>query len=105
MWRNILVLGCCLTLTTAVLAGERTQQPEKIPAPKIAQPVPPIVFESYTPRMGSIDVWQHYGVNRLGRFVPRVIVLPEGGAYYSRDLQPFPWASHRSSATMPYAVD
>jgi hypothetical protein len=81
-------------------------QPEKIPAPKvIQQPEPaPLYFEPYTPRTGSIEVWQHYGVNRLGRFVPRVILLPEGGAYYSRDLQPYPWLP-RPGATMPYTID
>ena len=65
----------------------------------------PIVVESHSPRTGSIEVWQHYGVNRLGRFVPRVIVMPDGGAYYSRDLQPFPWLGSRAGAVMPYAVD
>jgi len=103
MLRFISIFVCCITITNAMHADEPTQQPEKIAPPQVAQPAP-IVLETYTPRTGSIEVWQHYGVNRLGRFVPRVITFPEG-AYYSRDLQPFPWTAHRSSATMPYAVD
>ncbi len=76
---------------------------EKIPAPKV-QAEPSITIVPYVPRTDTRDVWQHYGVNRMGRFVPRVIVTPHG-AYYSRDLQPYPWAANRPSAVLPTKVD
>jgi len=47
----------------------------------------------------------YYSDGLLGRFAPRVIMFPGGDAYYSRDLQPYPWAASRPAAVMPYAVD
>jgi hypothetical protein len=76
---------------------------EKIPAPK-AKIEPTYSIEFYTPRTDTREVWEHYGVNRFGRFVPRVIVLPHG-AYYSRDLQPYPWTTNRATAIIPSKVD
>ena len=56
------------------------------------------------PRTDTRDVWQHYGVNSQGRFVPRVISTPYG-AYYSRNLDPYPWTQNRTTSIMPYVVD
>src|SRR5687768_18298954 len=100
---RMLILG---PLAVALLTSVASAQPEKIPAPKVQlpQPVPQVYIEPYVVRPGSRDVWQHYGVNSLGRFVPRVIVFPEG-AYYSRNLQPYPWVQNRPAAIMPYVVD
>ena len=76
---------------------------EKIPAPKIKVESSYSIVPYY-PRTDTSEVWQHYGVNSLGRFVPRVIVLPHG-SYYSRDLQPYPWTANRTTAIMPSKVD
>lgn len=76
---------------------------EKIPAPKQkVEPGYPVFPRA--PREDTLQVWQHYGVGPLGRFVPRVIVTPYG-PLYSRDLQPYPWIHNRTSSIMPYAVD
>jgi hypothetical protein len=104
MLRFALCLLIVICATPFLHADDPVQPPERIPAPQqLVQPAP-VYLDPYTPRTGSIEVWQHYGVNRLGRFVPRVIQFPEG-AYYSRDLQPYPWAASRPAAVMPYAVD
>lgn len=100
-----------------VSAQDAQKQPEKIAPPKVVQPEKfpptpqsvqpaPIIIEPYVLRSGSRDVWQHYGVNNMGRFVPRVIALPlNQGGYYSRDLTPFPWVQNQRTAVMPYVVD
>jgi hypothetical protein len=79
---------------------DQKPEPEKIPAPKKIEEPRIIIVEPYFPRMDTRDVWQHYGVNSFGRFVPRVINTPYG-YYYSRDLQPYPWFGTRPRAIMP----
>jgi hypothetical protein len=79
-------------------------EPEKLPAPKKVEPPSIVIIEPYMPRSDTREVWQHYGVNRFGRFVPRVIVIPDG-AYYSRNLQPYPWVGNRPTAVLPMKVE
>jgi len=91
--------------TDAVRGGDQEQkkeQPEAIPAPNVVQPAPAatIVIEPIYQRTDTRDVWQHYGVNSFGRFVPRVINTPYG-YYYSRDLEPYPWAGIRPRLFRP----
>jgi hypothetical protein len=92
MLRLMLAAALIVFASAAAYADEpkKKEEPEKIPAPKVVQPLAP---ESIVPppRSDTREVWVHYGVNRLGRFVPRVIQTPYG-AYYSRDLQPYPFA-------------
>jgi hypothetical protein len=67
---------------------------EPAPAPKFVPPPPtPLLIElpHQYQRSDTRDVWQHYGVNSFGRMVPRVIRTPYGD-YYSRNLDPYPWA-------------
>ena len=99
---RISFVAILLLVSGSIAVGQEPQKqpdPEKLPAPKIVQP-PPTVIEPYVIRGGTRDVWQHYGVSSLGRFVPRVIGTPYG-YHYSRDLQPYPWAMNRSTAIMP----
>jgi hypothetical protein len=99
---RVSLLALLIFVPASIVASQEPQkqpQPEKLPAPKLVQP-PPIVIEPYAVRSGSRDVWQHYGVNSLGRFVPRVISTPYG-YHYSRDLEPYPWAMNRSTAIRP----
>jgi hypothetical protein len=95
-----LLLACALFVAVASWARadepQKSSEPEKLPAPKV-KVEPETIVVPFVPRSDTIDVWQHYGVNRFGRFVPRVIVYPEG-AYYSRDLQPYPWPQNRPTA-------
>ncbi len=96
----LMAIGNGISISTAAAQdAQKKTDSEKIPAPKIVQPTPTII-EPYVIRPGSRDVWQHYGVNSLGRFVPRVINTPYG-YYYSRNLEPYPWAMSRSTALRP----
>ncbi|MSU78250.1 MAG: hypothetical protein EXS16_09155 [Gemmataceae bacterium] len=108
MMRVLLVISIVCSPVFFSIVGraqerEQVAQPEKLPAPKV-QIVPNYEIVPYLPRTGSRDVWQHYGVSPLGRFVPKVIVTSYG-AMYSRDLAPYPWIQNRSTAIMPYARD
>jgi hypothetical protein len=102
MYRSIkvaVVLGLFMANGACAAEQEKVGEAEKIPAPKVKAETP--IYEMpYVPRSDTRDVWQHYGVNTFGRFVPRVIVTPYG-PYYSRDLQPYPWAESRPSAILP----
>jgi hypothetical protein len=81
--------------------GEQEKaKPEAIPAPKVVQPPATILIEPMYQRTDTRDVWQHYGLNSFGRFVPRVINTPYG-YYYSRDLEPYPWAGSRPRLFRP----
>ena len=103
------VIGIMLTLVIVGAASaqapnepKKKNEPEGIPAPKALVPAPmaTIIIEPVYQRSDTRDVWQHYGVNSFGRFVPRVIQTPYG-YHYSRDLQPYPWAGTRPRAFMP----
>jgi len=105
MSRLLLAVAFLVLMGGMVRADEPKKKPEaeKIPAPK-AKVEPAYSIVPHSPRTDTREVWQHYGVNSSGRFVPRVIVLPFG-AYYSRDLQPYPWTMNRPTAVLPLAVD
>ena len=93
MLRPMLAASLIMIAAITVRADEpkKKEEPEKIPAPKVVQqPAPETIVPP--PRTDTREVWVHYGVNRLGRFVPRVIQTPYG-AYYSRDLQPYPFSA------------
>lgn len=96
-----------LLLTTGLVGAARAQDepkkkvgPEWVPVPKAIAPLPSIIIEPYQPRQDTREVWQHYGLNAGGRMVPRVINTPYG-YYYSRNLEPYPWAGTRPRAFVP----
>jgi hypothetical protein len=64
----------------------------------------PYYLPSSMPRPGTREIWQYYGVDRRGRWVPRVIQAPLG-AYYYYNGAPFPYTTTRPSLYMPYVVD
>jgi hypothetical protein len=68
-----------------------------MPAPL---PAPPV---SYL-RPNRLDVWQNYGVDRHGRWVPRVILINEGAFYYYNG-RPYPIISVQQLNWMPYMLD
>jgi hypothetical protein len=105
MRRLLLALMLIGLFTVSVHADEpqNKQKPEMLPAPKL-KVEPSIVIVPTYQRTDTREVWQHYGVNAFGRFVPRVIMTPHG-AYYSRNLEPYPWPYNRPSAVMPKVVD
>ncbi len=56
------------------------------------------------PRPGTREVWQYYGVDSRGRWVPRVMQSPYGN-YYLYNGAPFPFSSLQRNSYMPYVVD
>jgi hypothetical protein len=83
---------------------------ETLPAPRVAPAEPPVVITGpYLPpvpyRVSAYEVWQHLGTNRQGQWVPRVILMPDGTAYYSYSGKPYPWTTLYSRNLMPYAND
>ncbi len=90
-------------LTNAARAQDEPKKkvgPDWVPAPRAILPPPSIIIEPYQIRSDTREIWQHYGVNSGGRMVPRVINTPYG-YYYSRNLEPYPWAGTRPRAFVP----
>jgi hypothetical protein len=108
-WVAVIVV---LSLPRSVQADE-TQQPEQLPPPRQSvrdpQPQPPsmpgpvYLYQPYF-RTSRYDVWQYYGVDRLGRFRPRVIYSPYG-SYYLYNGHPYPWVTTHARDFMPYVMD
>jgi|ERR1043166_1997047 hypothetical protein len=100
---RILLVACSLAIFANIGHADepKKQEPEKIPAPKTVVE-PSIIIMPYVQRTDTRDVWQHYGVNAFGRFVPRVIVTPYG-PLNSRNLEPYPWTQGRP--VLPIRVD
>lgn len=76
---------------------------EGMPAPRPVD-TPDIIVGGPLPRPNTREVWQYYGVNRFGRFVPRVIVTPDG-AYFYRNGEPYPWVQNHPGRVMPVVTD
>jgi hypothetical protein len=74
--------------------------------PVVAYPAPPpVVVVRPVYRVSRYEVWQNYGVNFQGRFVPRVVYTPDGQFYYYYNGAPFPWASVHPQEFTPFATD
>ena len=100
-------------LFTATVFGAGTPNPTDASRDEIQLGMPalqqtddylPYYLPSSMPRPGTREVWQYYGVDRRGRWVPRVIQSPVGAYYYSNGA-PFPYPTTRPSLYMPYVVD
>ncbi len=76
------------------------------PAPESPPPLlpPPAVLNPQWGRVGRYAAWQNYGVDRLGRWRPRVLYTPDGAFYYY-DGRPFPFTTIHPLEFMPYASD
>src|SRR4051812_18654058 len=97
----LILMGCGASIHANEPA--KKPEPEKLPAPKM-KVEPSIILVPMYQRSDTREVWQHYGVNAFGRFVPRVIVTPHG-AYYSRNLEPYTLPYNRPNAVLPQIVD
>jgi hypothetical protein len=76
--------------------------------PPLTMPTPlptpvPIVGPPSFYRPNRMDVWQHLGVDRHGRWVPRVILTGEGAFYYTTGM-PYPVSVNQINV-MPYLLD
>jgi hypothetical protein len=76
------------------LTGPTLPMPAPVPVPSV-----PVSF--YRPN--RMDVWQNYGVDRHGRWVPRVILTGEGAFYMNG--RPYPPLSVQQLNVMPYLFD
>lgn len=77
--------------------------PTPAPAPVLAT-IPQMGIQELDPariRTSRYEVWQWYGVNVQGKYVPRVIYSPSG-AYYRYNGQPFPWSITHEREFIPY---
>jgi len=61
---------------------EKLPPPRPLPTRTVIQPIP------Y--RVSAYEVWQNYGIDRSGKFRPRVIYSDYGSYYYANGA-PFPW--------------
>jgi hypothetical protein len=105
-----LIVSVVLLLSVTVTAV-RADEPEKLPPPKEAQPTlsPPAYVESVYVypiylRPHRYEVWSYYGVDRQGRFRPRVAYTPYG-SFYLYNGQPYPWTTTHARDFMPYVMD
>ena len=79
------------------------QKPESLPAPKDKTPAMTYV-EPEMPRRGTREVWQYYGLDSRGRFVPRVMYTPNV-SFYLQSGEIYPWTTTRPLLHMPYILD
>lgn len=96
-----------ISLTAWLPADEprqKDQKPEPLPAPKVVVPDSTVTITPAWPQPGTREIWQNYGVDGRGRFLPRVMYHP-AGSFYLRDGSPYPWTTTRPTLFMPYAID
>ena len=91
-----------LVTVAALLMGLAVTAAAAEPPP--APPVPYFVGQPVV-RINRYAVWQNYGVDRRGYFRPRVILTPEGDAFYTINGEHFPWLYVRPLDFMPRASD
>lgn len=85
----------------------KAEPAETLPAPRRVERIESdtiYVYPSLPPQLGTREVWQYYGVDRSGRFLPRVVLSPYG-AYYLYNGRPYPWTTTRPGVHMPYVLD
>jgi hypothetical protein len=103
---------CCTGLMLVIalisplsLSGEpkKKEEAELLPPPRPSAPVAIYVMPNL-PQPGTREVWQYYGVDGRGRFLPRVMYAPSG-SFYLGTGEPYPWTTTRPTLHMPYVLD
>ncbi len=84
--------------------SKTNELPPPTPVAPVTSQLLPYYLPSSLPRPGTREVWQYYGVDNRGRWVPRVIMAP-GGSYYLYNGAPFPYTNTQPSLVMPYVLD
>ena len=103
--RLFLSLICVLAFAPGGAFADEKPKPFVGPAPQSVAPhVTPVFVPPNLPRLGTREVWQYYGVDRRGRWVPRVIMAPPTSYYYYNG-RPFRYTTTQPSLVMPYVVD
>ncbi len=105
MMRLLMSVALTFLAATEVLADDppKEQKPEALPAPKQAAPEVVYVIPE-RPQPGTREIWQYYGLDNRGRFLPRVIYTPNV-SFYLRNGEIYPWTWNRPTLYMPYSVD
>ena len=93
----------CGISPTFVIGDDKPKQGEPFEAPIPRALVYPATPQAL-PQPGTREIWQYYGVDKRGRWVPRVIMSPSG-AYYYYNGAPVPLHHPQPSLFMPYIVD
>ncbi len=103
-------IGGLLWLGMLFLTGSlvRAADPESLPRPResvleSAKPAEVWIQPGYY-RTSRYDVWQFYGVDRQGKFRPRVVYSPYG-PYVLYNGVHYPFAPMHPLDFMPYVVD
>jgi hypothetical protein len=108
MARSLLLLSLSWSLASSTPAQAADDLTPLQDAPlTMPTPVPPMPGPAAAPpsfyRPNRMDVWQHFGVDRRGHWVPRVTLTGEGAFYYTTGM-PYP-VSVNQQAVMPYLLD
>ena len=109
---HVLAVIVCLCMSALTSAQELPKKDPQPPAPQLPAPreLPPSPLPSITirvvpgPQLGQRAVWELYGVDSRGRFVPRVVSV-SSGSYYLSNGRPYPWTTINPLPYMPYASD
>jgi hypothetical protein len=104
MLRLLAIVICVFGISPTLVFGDdkpKQGEPFEAPAPQaLVYPATPQAL----PRPGTRQIWQYYGVDKRGRWVPRVILAP-GGAYYYYNGAPFRYTTTQPNLFMPYILD
>jgi len=90
------VLGAFL-LTAGARGAEDSPPPEPLHAPRQSESPPHFTYY----RRSRYEVWQYYGVDRMGYFRPRVILAPYDSSYFLYNGEALPWVSTHQRDFMP----
>src|ERR1700686_1053111 len=83
------ILAVAVLLGGPFCAGRADEPPSEdksfvVPPPRLVEPkLLPYYLPASMPRPGTREVWQYYGVDNRGRWLPRVTLSPLGAHYYS----------------------
>ena len=106
---SVLVLGWTASFTAAQDPEKKETRLEVLPPPRlvnapVSSQVMPYYIPSSVPQPRTREVWQYYGVDSRGRWLPRVILTPAGAQYYYNGA-PFPYTTTQPHLYMPYVLD
>ena len=97
----LVTLGCAAP-TSAQEPKQKEQKAEPLPPPKTPAPSTILIEPAY-PQPGTREVWQYYGIDSRGRFLPRVMYHPSG-SFNLQTGERYPWTTTRPTQFMPYAI-
>jgi hypothetical protein len=100
----VLAVGLASSVSNAQGPAREEKKFEVPPPTPVTPHLLPYYLPSSLPQPGTREVWQYYGVDSRGRWVPRVILSPSG-AYYYHNGAPYPYTTTQPNVYMPYALN